>query len=244
MWSVEIMDGWEIFYSSLILYRRITDFEYHGEEAFWKHCIFALFPPHVFSTMIDNFTLSVCCYAFNPLPNNPGFNNTWKKAFENIVGKGANTLVTEILSIFQQRFLLFHEKILPFRPSLTLWQATNFRLFQTERVSRWQLEIWQKWQKVLLMGTKRRGDKEKLLVMSNFSFSHCVFKRLVLQTRKNQGLFGIGLTLSKTTNFRLFQTERICRWQFYENGRKFSKRVEKAVEELLVFPQKDLTVDT
>ena len=33
--------------------------------------------------------------------------------------------------------------------------------------------------------------------MSNFSFSHSVFKRLVLQTRKNQGLFGKGLTLSQ-----------------------------------------------
>ena len=29
--------------------------------------------------------------------------------------------------------------------------------------------------------------------MSNFSFSHCVFKRLVLQTRKNKGCFGKGL---------------------------------------------------
>ena len=28
---------------------------------------------------------------------------------------------------------------------------------------------------------------------SNFSFSRSVFKRLVLQTRKNQGLFGKGL---------------------------------------------------
>ena len=27
-------------------------------------------------------------------------------------------------------------------------------------------------------------------MMSNFSFSHSVFKRLVLQTRKNRGLFG------------------------------------------------------
>ena len=27
----------------------------------------------------------------------------------------------------------------------------------------------------------------------NFFFSHCVFKMLVLQTRKNQGLFGKGL---------------------------------------------------
>ena len=34
------------------------------------------------------------------------------------------------------------------------------------------------------------GEKEKLLVTSNFSFSHSVFKRLVLQTGKNHGLFG------------------------------------------------------
>ena len=39
-------------------------------------------------------------------------------------------------------------------------------------------------------------EKEKLLVTSNFSFSHSVFKRLVLQTRKNQGLFGKGLNES------------------------------------------------
>ena len=32
-----------------------------------------------------------------------------------------------------------------------------------------------------------------LLVTNNFSFSHSVFKRLVLQTCKNQGLFGKGL---------------------------------------------------
>ena len=32
--------------------------------------------------------------------------------------------------------------------------------------------------------------KKKLLVTSNFSFFHCVFKRLVLQTRRNQVLFG------------------------------------------------------
>ena len=39
-------------------------------------------------------------------------------------------------------------------------------------------------------------EKEKLLVTSNFSFSRCVFKRLVLQTRKNQGLFGKGLIVT------------------------------------------------
>ena len=38
-------------------------------------------------------------------------------------------------------------------------------------------------------------EKEKLLNKSDFSFSHSVFKRLVLQTRKNQGVFGKGLNL-------------------------------------------------
>ena len=36
-------------------------------------------------------------------------------------------------------------------------------------------------------------EKEKLLVTSNFSLSNSVFKRIALQTRKDQGLFGKGL---------------------------------------------------
>ena len=51
-------------------------------------------------------------------------------------------------------------------------------------------------------GKKILWEKEKLLIMSYFSFSHSVFKRLVLQTRKNQGLFGKGLKLLKTENLR------------------------------------------
>ena len=39
--------------------------------------------------------------------------------------------------------------------------------------------------------------------MSNFSFSHSVFKRLVLQTRKNNGLFGKGLTDSKVFVYKI-----------------------------------------
>ena len=94
--------------------------------------------------------------------------------------------------------------------------------------------------KSFLKGEKTLWKKEKLLVTSNFSFSHSVFKRLVLQTRKNQGLFGKGLRrtvmdpesctillsmvykhpyklqpipLSQTTNFKLFETERVWRRQ-------------------------------
>ena len=41
-----------------------------------------------------------------------------------------------------------------------------------------------------LNGEKTLWEKEKLLVKSNSSFSYGVFKRLVVQTRKTQGLFG------------------------------------------------------
>ena len=44
-------------------------------------------------------------------------------------------------------------------------------------------------------GKKTLWEKEKLLVTSNFSFFHSVFKGLVQQTHKNQGLFGKALSL-------------------------------------------------
>ena len=84
---------------------------------------------------------------------------------------------------------------------LTLSQATNFRLFQTERVWRRKFQIWWKWHKLLQMGRKHCGEKEKLLLTSNFSFSNSVFKSLVLQTHENQGLFGKGLTCLQNTAF-------------------------------------------
>ena len=37
------------------------------------------------------------------------------------------------------------------------------------------------------------SEKVKLLVTSNFFISHNLFKRLVLKTHKNQGLFAKGL---------------------------------------------------
>ena len=48
-------------------------------------------------------------------------------------------------------------------------------------------------------GYKTLWEKEKLLVTSNFSFSHSVFKRHILYTRKNQDLFGKGLRQAMTT---------------------------------------------
>ena len=120
-----------------------------------------------------------------------------------------------------------------------------------------------------------------MLVTSNFSFSHSVFKRLVLQTRKNQGLFGKGLnpssldhTVSESfgagvtdnsndddlsnlpathsypiTRRQILDSSKLKEFaddnfEFDENGRKFSKRVENTVgkgeiaryEQFLLFP--------
>ena len=51
---------------------------------------------------------------------------------------------------------------------------------------------------------KTLREKEKLLFMINSSFSHSVFKRLVLQTRKNQGLLRKGLKVALQTLGRKF----------------------------------------
>ena len=48
-------------------------------------------------------------------------------------------------------------------------------------------------EKKVLQTDRKHWEKEKLLVRSNFSFSRSVFKRLALEARKNQGLFGKGL---------------------------------------------------
>ena len=60
-------------------------------------------------------------------------------------------------------------------------------------------------------GLKTLWEKEKLLVTSNFSFSHSVFKSVLLQSRKNQGLFGKALTtLEKGGFWKHFGKRRTC----------------------------------
>ena len=67
-------------------------------------------------------------------------------------------------------------------------------------------------------GYKTLWEKKKLLVTSNFSFSYSVFKRFVLQTRKNQGLFGKGLMVSAVVSWCL------------SSGSKKVKTYQKAIE--------------
>ena len=57
-------------------------------------------------------------------------------------------------------------------------------------------------------GQKTLLEKEKLLVTSNFSFSHSVFRRFVLQTGKNQGLFGKGSKVNPLLNDKILHLSR------------------------------------
>ena len=95
--------------------------------------------------------------------------------FSTVPEANFNFLFTIIL-LSANAFNLDKSKFLSFGKELTLSQTTKFRLFQNELKTLW--------------------EKKKLLVMSNFSLSHNIFKGLVLQTRKNQGLFGKGLIRS------------------------------------------------
>ena len=60
---------------------------------------------------------------------------------------------------------------------------------------------------------KHCGKRGSCFLRAISPFPTVFSKKLVdlLLTSKNQSLFGKGLTLSQTTNFRLFQTEGIYR---------------------------------
>ena len=70
---------------------------------------------------------------------------------------------------------------------------------------------------------------EKLLVMSNFSFSHSVFKTPVQQIHKNQGLFGKGLNLAQVIVFSYEKEENIVEKKkiLFTNMFRFSTNVFK-----------------
>ena len=84
--------------------------------------------------------------------------------------------------------------------SLTLSKTTNFSLFQTQGVCRWQFQIWWKWLSVFRMGRKHYGKRRNCSLRAISPFL-AVFSRLLLQTCKNQGLFGNGLTYDQTIQF-------------------------------------------
>ena len=55
--------------------------------------------------------------------------------------------------------------------------------------------------------------KEEIAPYEQFPFFPQCFQKLSVVDLSNEYLWSKGLTLSQTSNFRLFQTERVCRLQ-------------------------------
>ena len=92
------------------------------------------------------------------------------------------------------------------QPFLNLSQTTTFRLFQTDKTLQTILSLMNMTEKSP-NGQKTLGEKEKLLVTSNLSFSHSVFKRLYSRHIKKKGSCGRVLRtffpwFSKSSLFR------------------------------------------
>ena len=120
----------------------------------------------------------IMLYPEKPLHHDNIINNCWWQSFKNLMNISSDLINTSFV--------------------LTLSKTTNFRPFETERVRRQQFQIWRKWQKVFRMVRKHCGKRRNCSLRAISPFSHCVFKRLALQTRKNQGFFRKGLNIFKT----------------------------------------------
>ena len=75
---------------------------------------------------------------------------------------------------------------------LTHYQSTHFRLFQIERLCRWQFKILRKWQNVIHTSRKHCGKRRNCSSRAISPFPS-VFKRLVSQWHQKVSLCGNGL---------------------------------------------------
>ena len=62
-------------------------------------------------------------------------------------------------------------------------------------------KIWTNEDTIFWLSTKHCGEEEKMLVMSNFSYSHNVFKSCLLLMHQSEYLWSKGLTLHHTILF-------------------------------------------
>ena len=75
---------------------------------------------------------------------------------------------------------------------LTHCQTTNFRLFQTKRVCRWQFQIWRKWQKVIQTGRKHCGKRRNCSLRAISPFPTLFSKGLFPRGIKRYHCVGMG----------------------------------------------------
>ena len=102
---------------------------------------------------------------------------------------------------------------------LTLSQTSNFGLFQTERVCRWQFQIWWKWQKVIKMSRKHCGKRRNCLLQAISPFPTVFSNDLCCRHVKARVFFGKGLTL-----YHMIETfNNILVDNFWKHSRKRRK---------------------
>ena len=75
---------------------------------------------------------------------------------------------------------------------LTLYQTTNFRLFQIERVCRQQFEIWRKWQKIIKKGRKHCGKRRNCMLWAISPFPRVFSKGLFPRGIRRCHCVGMG----------------------------------------------------
>ena len=68
----------------------------------------------------------------------------------------------------------------------------NFRLFQSNRVSKWHCWIWWRWQKVLKMGKKHRGKRRNCSLWAISPFPTVLSKDLYCRHVKTRACLGKG----------------------------------------------------
>ena len=78
------------------------------------------------------------------------------------------------------------------RSILTLSQTTNFRLFQTQRVCRRQIQIWWKWQKVRQTDRKHGGKMRNCSLRAISLFPTVFSKGLFCRHVKTRACLGKG----------------------------------------------------
>ena len=142
--------------------------------------------------------------------------SAYTKALRIVLHSPIGMLLTELIQARHpmiqvwSTIALFPPEILP----LTLFQMKKFRLFRLKKFADNNFRFDENCRKF----SKR---VENTVEKGEIARSYSVFQRLVLQTSKKSGLnwervqgfnkHNTALTYYQTTNFRLFQTERVCR---------------------------------